>query len=173
MLHTRTYFVDTVIGHHLCFSNPIVSRIFTASSCATKFLHIKKNGWLNSGEWNPGNYYSAPFAEGVVYCMNENRLIRAGSRACYNLNTSPSSAHSGPGVTKNRSSRVTSGFAWWPIRDSNSCFCLERAASWAARRMGQAPGILPECPCLSTNAHQFSRLAGPPLGVYNFTHANE
>src|SRR4029077_9688537 len=27
--------------------------------------------------------------------------------------------------------------AWWPQRDSNPCFSLERAVSWASRRWGR------------------------------------
>src|SRR5438093_11358627 len=27
---------------------------------------------------------------------------------------------------------------WWPQRDSNPCFSLERAVSWASRRWGRA-----------------------------------
>ena len=26
---------------------------------------------------------------------------------------------------------------WWPQRDSNPCFSLERAVSWASRRWGR------------------------------------
>src|SRR5437870_13164071 len=33
--------------------------------------------------------------------------------------------------------RFQRGFDWWPQRDSNPCFSLERAVSWASRRWGR------------------------------------
>src|SRR5205823_8118596 len=32
---------------------------------------------------------------------------------------------------------TSAGITWWPQRDSNPCFSLERAVSWASRRWGR------------------------------------
>src|SRR5438034_5808317 len=37
-----------------------------------------------------------------------------------------------------REASTSAGFVWWPQRDSNPCFSLERAVSWASRRWGRA-----------------------------------
>src|SRR5713101_5683436 len=42
------------------------------------------------------------------------------------------------GKTKTRSATQLRVFIWWPQRDSNPCFSLERAVSWASRRWGRA-----------------------------------
>src|SRR5437773_12141924 len=45
------------------------------------------------------------------------------------------------GVSRDKESagsrRFLNDFRWWPQRDSNPCFSLERAVSWASRRWGQ------------------------------------
>ena len=41
-------------------------------------------------------------------------------------------------MSSNTESQNAMRSRWWPQRDSNPCFSLERAVSWASRRWGRA-----------------------------------
>src|SRR5439155_774338 len=43
-----------------------------------------------------------------------------------------------PRVNSQKLQKLRRSCAWWPQRDSNPCFSLERAVSWASRRWGRA-----------------------------------
>src|SRR2546426_12340754 len=43
-------------------------------------------------------------------------------------------------ATRTCSLQTSTKTIWWPQRDSNPCFSLERAVSWASRRWGRIGG---------------------------------
>src|SRR2546428_13281434 len=44
-------------------------------------------------------------------------------------------------MSSNTEHQTSTKSKWWPQRDSNPCFSLERAVSWASRRWGRARSL--------------------------------
>src|SRR5258705_3690036 len=53
-------------------------------------------------------------------------------------------------------------FEWWPQRDSNPCFSLERAVSWASRRWGRptAPRAPPRVVIAASAPTTYTKFVG-------------